>query len=640
MESHSEAHPSICNFCNVSFPLKWSFKRHLKNVQICNVCSKHFCSIRNFKKHQTEHLNLSVETLTAGNPEPIASVGNYNDAEIQLQCQQELEDNLSLPNQQHSYQLQPQGQQQFEGNAPQQQSVQWRNPQTAFGQQYPYGGYQPPQQYFNPLINPLIQYPYNMQNVNWGYQFPQPPFVHYIDPQQYSYHTPCLQQYYPQWSTFNPQYVYPIQQYGEGTEVYPMKQYFQGAVLQYPQWEEQQQTPIPTEVQEEQEIEREQHPTKAGNINVIEREDITDQEQYPIASKDIGEIQGDEECRIKSTVILPKDQRNKEQPSTSSSKDLPVAEYAIEEQKTNLPSTSSSVLRMIEKPRVIRKVGDKVYEDIYVINTAFKNRIITYRCTVETDMVLLEEFIDGKKSSILKLLDDEINKHTVLKFNMELCAEYVKNFNDKDNNVELSRFTHIGKMVPITKEDDLEDVLNDQLQRIHSRMSEFQERDSGWAMLKICWIDININKTALIKGSSYIKTPFKLALKKACLNIHNEDEFCFKWCIIAALINVDVNGERCSSYDIDSITSDIITLSNGVTLNFKGLRFPLSLKEIKIFEKNNVGISINVFGWNEMKSEVVGPYKLTKEERDTHINLLLLEDKDQSHYILVKDISR
>ncbi|XP_058980338.1 uncharacterized protein LOC131803264 [Musca domestica] len=169
-------------------------------------------------------------------------------------------------------------------------------------------------------------------------------------------------------------------------------------------------------------------------------------------------------------------------------------------------------------------------------------------------------------------------------------------------------------------------------------MSEFQERDSGWALSKILWLELNLNKSAPIKGSQYINTPKSLRHKKACWNLKNNDKFCFKWCLIAAMDSTpNRNPTRTSSYTIPDIKAEKITLRNGVTLNFEGMNFPVELKNISEFETNNPEISINVFGYDK---EVVGPLYHTKAEKANHVNLILLAEADKAHFILVKHVSR
>ncbi|XP_046812321.1 uncharacterized protein LOC124421341 [Lucilia cuprina] len=170
-------------------------------------------------------------------------------------------------------------------------------------------------------------------------------------------------------------------------------------------------------------------------------------------------------------------------------------------------------------------------------------------------------------------------------------------------------------------------------------MSEFQERDSGWTLLDIAYLKININKYECLKGSNYIELPEWIMRKKACININNNDEYCFKWAIISALFKVKTHVNLWKSYDInDRIKDEMITLKNGRVLNFKSLKFPLAVNMIKIFEKNNPDIRVNVFGLEGYS--IVGPLYFTQQEKSNHINLLLLEEDERIHYVWIKNISR
>ena len=72
-----------------------------------------------------------------------------------------------------------------------------------------------------------------------------------------------------------------------------------------------------------------------------------------------------------------------------------------------------------------------------------------------------------------------------------------------------------------------------------------------------------------------------------------------------------------------------------------GIEFPVTIKKIFKFEKQNTSISINVFGLHEKN---VIPFYLTHEKKENHINLLLLEKKIKgqlkSHYVHIKNLSR
>lgn len=58
---------------------------------------------------------------------------------------------------------------------------------------------------------------------------------------------------------------------------------------------------------------------------------------------------------------------------------------------------------------------------------------------------------------------------------------------------------------------------------------------TGWALEKILYLEMNVNKYSPLGGSSYIKLPKCIELKEAIINVLNQDECCFAWAITSAL---------------------------------------------------------------------------------------------------------
>ena len=79
--------------------------------------------------------------------------------------------------------------------------------------------------------------------------------------------------------------------------------------------------------------------------------------------------------------------------------------------------------------------------------------------------------------------------------------------------------------------------------------------------------------------------PEELADKKAIINIMNSDNRCFLRCVLRALNPKDNHPER-----VDT------ELKKENTLNMKGIEYPVSLKDLNKFEKQNLSISITVLG--------------------------------------------
>jgi len=137
-------------------------------------------------------------------------------------------------------------------------------------------------------------------------------------------------------------------------------------------------------------------------------------------------------------------------------------------------------------------------------------------------------------------------------------------------------------------------------------------------------LDIHTFGYEPLKESSWAPLPKFLASKKANINMKNTDNHCFKWCIARALNPVERDSERITK----------ILSKQAESLNFKGIEFPMNLKDIDKFERLNAEIKVNVFGY---KAEGVHPLRISKLKREKKVRLLLLQNK---HYCLVKNFSR
>lgn len=300
----------------------------------------------------------------------------------------------------------------------------------------------------------------------------------------------------------------------------------------------------------------------------------------------------------------------------------PLASSSYTEREPEHPSPSTS-LAAREREFPIKQ-----------IESAFKNCIASYRYDVSCVDINIDGYLQEASKYFRQLIEDAISHHHTIKLQIVLNGEYMK----VTDGITLTNLFHKTKVAQLTRASYVDEAIDKYMADLKEKLSMFQTVSSGWTLLKIENIDIHIFKCTLTHGSSYICSPETLKKKRACLNIENSDEFCFKWCIIAALdIQTYAKPQDCTSYDINDIRSEIITLKDGTIINFTSMKFPLDVKEIKIFEMQN-NFSINVFGYEEKL--VVGPFYITQGEKRVHINLLLLEKCGKFHYILVRNISR
>jgi len=86
---------------------------------------------------------------------------------------------------------------------------------------------------------------------------------------------------------------------------------------------------------------------------------------------------------------------------------------------------------------------------------------------------------------------------------------------DKSEEIEMKSFQ--SKMTIMNKDSDLECIFREHTMEIISKTQEFQERDSGWSLIKLIQLDMNVNLYTPMAGSSFIPLPHFLLTKKSKL---------------------------------------------------------------------------------------------------------------------------
>ena len=162
---------------------------------------------------------------------------------------------------------------------------------------------------------------------------------------------------------------------------------------------------------------------------------------------------------------------------------------------------------------------------------------------------------------------------------------------------------------------DEKEIYDTMVERMIENMATFQSLGSGWMLRSIIRLELYTVRYNPLRGKSYIPLPKELADKKAIINMENNDNRCFLWCVLRALNPKKHNPKR--------VDTKLREKEN--TLNMKGIEYPVSLKNFNKFEKQNPFISITVLG--------------DCTDRENKIILLLIEEEGVKHYCLVKSNS-
>ena len=146
---------------------------------------------------------------------------------------------------------------------------------------------------------------------------------------------------------------------------------------------------------------------------------------------------------------------------------------------------------------------------------------------------------------------------------------------------------------PVYRKDKIEELLKQvKIDVIEERFDKFIDNfweyigqltleGSGWSFMYIKGIELKIYDYDVIAGGTYIELPKKIKNKRACINVHNKDNMCFKWAILSALHHKDIYG------DYDRVTN---YRQYANELNEEGLQYPVKFEKKSImlqFEDNN-----------------------------------------------------
>ena len=296
----------------------------------------------------------------------------------------------------------------------------------------------------------------------------------------------------------------------------------------------------------------------------------------------------------------------------------------------------SQWLKEIDAPRVV--VDDKLKDFKTHIADLYKKRTQPSFTLVESKSAL-KQFtkkytIDGVKGyGVLGFL--QAVKSIVINFlqtQKNIKIEFVLRCNMSKTNIATGETTvklvYFKSFVEIVfEETDREDIYEKSVDKMRESLAKFTREGSGWVLHSIEGLDLHTVKYVPLNGSSYIKLPNNLARKKAIINMKNEDDECFKWCVTRALNPVVKNAERVTK----------ILREQAKRLDWGGLKFPLTVKDIHRFEILNPGLAVNVY----MYEGGLKPLRVSNvESNKPRIHLLLICDGEKQHYCLIKDLSR
>ena len=293
---------------------------------------------------------------------------------------------------------------------------------------------------------------------------------------------------------------------------------------------------------------------------------------------------------------------------------LPPAEFRDNYKPVPAPRTKkNAVKKPVPTPRTIIKQTDK----------ALKGFVKSYEINIRNNrdpLVQMQNTRKGAESQVTTLLNEmkglkyvETLKVTFEKISADVIVEKSAYFNSASQTI-------INQM-------EINEALQMSKQNILNKIAQWISEGSGWTIQSVDSHYLNIAKYEPMKGSSYIQLPSELRNSaKGLINMKNEDNECFRWCHIRHLNRQDKYPQRIKKIDKQYVEK----------LDYSGVEFPVGVKHYNKIEKQN-SINISVFGY-ENKQQF--PIYISKEKYEDHMELLLITEKENKHYVLIKDFNR
>ena len=279
--------------------------------------------------------------------------------------------------------------------------------------------------------------------------------------------------------------------------------------------------------------------------------------------------------------------------------------------------------------------AESIKEKTNPISSAFNGALKVFKIDGSSGENDLMQFMTDIKPQIDQLVSENVNR-TGRKMQLILKVELSQPTKDQETALFLR-----SHMMPVYGTSLPQDDFLSAVDQLLNTLFTFTASGSGWILEKIVNLDVKFATFNPIRGFSYLPTPPELDASHLLLNIRNrQDHNCFLYCFTAAWHLK--HGPLLYFAGRDSLAKrtspDTYSRRNILAHQAEGeFDMPMGFGQMLRFEKLN-DCKINVFRYTEKQ---LVPLRVTREKGDgLEIDLLLVDDEQEYHYILILDLLR
>ena len=180
--------------------------------------------------------------------------------------------------------------------------------------------------------------------------------------------------------------------------------------------------------------------------------------------------------------------------------------------------------------------------------------------------------LESVESQIREKLEEELRAlRGVSKFQLAIKVELVKA--NLDGSEEFMEPILRHKQEAVLQKNEIKAALEEAFPRLQKTLEKWTQRGSGWAVVQVRTLWLDIARYQPLRGGSYIPLPPELKSKKAVVNVKNKDDHCLRWALRSALFQAADHPDRPAKYP----TAD--------GLDFTGIDAPTPISQIGKVER-------------------------------------------------------
>ena len=180
-----------------------------------------------------------------------------------------------------------------------------------------------------------------------------------------------------------------------------------------------------------------------------------------------------------------------------------------------------------------------------------------------------------------KFLIDLLNKETTNRAVRSQATTWIRFVRDEVEQVSLA---FNSRVMTVYNLNDKSEIVTAMIEHMAQQIDNPALRNSKFVFDRVLYMDIDFHRLNLTRGSSYVLLPDWLTKKKAIINPKNSDMECFKWAVIAAMKWEEIDRDHQQVSKLKRYEGEF---------DWSGLEFPVSLRDINKFERNNeIGVNI------------------------------------------------